>query len=372
MIGLIKGTARQIKTVSGLPLPIASYKSNSKLPIQELSLSINPTQSGSGDPAPDNIRPITGVSSVNVYRTGKNICGSVIESGSFDESGLNTNNNIRVRTKDYIPVKAGQTISVSFDHLNVSQGFFALSGYTKDDFTTSRIQSTSWIADGGSVTIDAGVKFIRLNFRKDNNAQISADEILNVMVVYGSTASDYEPYTGNTYLVQLGDTYYGATLDVVRGKLRVTHWLDEYDGSNDEKWSFYSSSGLRYSYYISRSHTQPAISSVGGWKSNSIPVSGSSENTPEDANRITCRGTFYSSKNLYIFAPPTDIPDLTALRAYLSNQPFQFWYPITPPIEIDLTPTQINSLLGSNNLWHDGNGDVESLKFMDRQLYFGR
>ena len=66
MIGLIKGTARQAKTVSGLPLPIASYKSNSKLPIQELSLSINPTQSGSGDPAPDNIRPITGVSSVNV------------------------------------------------------------------------------------------------------------------------------------------------------------------------------------------------------------------------------------------------------------------------------------------------------------------
>lgn len=50
----------------------------------------------------------------------------------------------------------------------------------------------------------------------------------------------------------------------------------------------------------------------------------------------------------------------------------QFCCLLTTPIEIDLTPTQINSLLGQNNIWHDGNGDVESLKFMDRQLYFGR
>ena len=67
MIGMIKGTMRQKKEVNGLPLPIASYKANLKAPIRSLKVAINATQSGSGTPAPDNIRPIIGWSGVNLY-----------------------------------------------------------------------------------------------------------------------------------------------------------------------------------------------------------------------------------------------------------------------------------------------------------------
>ena len=43
--------------------------------ITELKANITAVQSGSGDPSPTNIRPITGWSAVNVTRTGKNLFG---------------------------------------------------------------------------------------------------------------------------------------------------------------------------------------------------------------------------------------------------------------------------------------------------------
>ena len=52
------------------------------------------------------------------------------------------------------------------------------------------------------------------------------------------------------------------------------------------------------------------------------------------------------------------------LKTNYPNLICQFVFPLETPIEIDLTPTQINSLLGSNNIWHDGNGDIE-LKFKE-------
>lgn len=377
MIGLIKGTARQIKTVSGLPLPIASYKSNSKSPLKELSLSINPTQSGSGDPAPDNIRPITGVSSVNVENWGKYIRALPTTAQSVTNNGIT----FTIKSNGQVDINGTATALASATIPVTPFTVFSDDGRTIRFHNTFASSTSNVVFKNGGTTVDSwnlGVldrtytNFSALAGKYVDTIQIT---IPSGATINGSLMVDFNVSgTGNTYTIALGDTYYGGELDIDEDgnvKFRATHWLDEYDGSNDETWGLYSSSGLRYSYFIIRSYTQPAITSAAAWKSNSIPVSLSSENTPEDANRITCRGTAYSSKNLYIFAPPSDIPDLTALRAYLSNQPFQFWYPITP-IEIDLGNLFIPSLLGSNNIWHDGNGNVEVLKFMDRQLYFGR
>ena len=243
---VITGTSQSIRNKEGTTDLIAPV--NWSREISRMNHSLVDTTSGSVcsfDDGADNVpikllqASISGTG-CNVVRTGKNLCGSVIESGSFDENGLNTTNDTRARTKDYIPVKAGQTISVSFDHLTVSQGFFAISGYTKDDYTTPRIQSTNWIEDGGSVTIDAGVKFVRINFRKDNNAQILDGQIANVMVVYGSTSSSYIPYTtGTTYPIswstEVGTVTSGTmqvnadgTIDVTSGgtTTRLTSTVD--------------------------------------------------------------------------------------------------------------------------------------------------
>ena len=44
------------------------------VPSKGYTLNIEPHQAGSGDPSPDNVRPITGYTSVDVTRAGKNLC----------------------------------------------------------------------------------------------------------------------------------------------------------------------------------------------------------------------------------------------------------------------------------------------------------
>lgn len=52
MIGLIKGTMRSKKALAGLPLPIASFRTNGNSPLTACKVSITPVQAGSGDPYP--------------------------------------------------------------------------------------------------------------------------------------------------------------------------------------------------------------------------------------------------------------------------------------------------------------------------------
>ena len=51
-------------TVTGNPV---SFETNVAKPLTECLLSFSPVQSGTGDPSPENIRPITGITGANVY-----------------------------------------------------------------------------------------------------------------------------------------------------------------------------------------------------------------------------------------------------------------------------------------------------------------
>ena len=360
MIGLIKGTARQLKTVSGLPLPIASYKSNSKLPIQELSLSINPTQSGSGDPAPDNIRPITGVSSVNVARTGKNLSPTQPINYTATNYGV-----------ILFWVKAG-TYTASYTGGNCQ--FYVRTSTPTDTTITSGTEishSTTYRNDYTFTVPSDGYYKVQL-YRSSGSPWSAVDAPTNFQIEIGNQPSSYEPYTGNTYLIQLGDTYYGATLDVVRGKLRVINGCAIINVNKTHNF------GVNASGY---GRAEFSMTSLGAPKGKS--GSTADENVC-DKLKSTNPSYSWNYGNKYscaIYTEGTGVR-ITASAAENTSALMDAWlttlgdimliYPLATPIEIDLTPTQVNSLLGQNHIWHDANGDVEVLKFMDRQLFFGR
>ena len=52
------------KTASGA---IASFNDGANAPVVDLTVSIEPVQSGSGDPSPDNVRPISGWTGANIH-----------------------------------------------------------------------------------------------------------------------------------------------------------------------------------------------------------------------------------------------------------------------------------------------------------------
>ena len=54
---------------------LVSFRSAARVPIDSLKVYFNPVQAGTGDPSPENIRPITGWTSADIYEVGKNLWG---------------------------------------------------------------------------------------------------------------------------------------------------------------------------------------------------------------------------------------------------------------------------------------------------------
>lgn len=192
-----------------------------------------------------------------------------------------------------------------------------------------------------------------------NVRPISGFSAANIVVSPTTTAGD-----GTTYTVSFGTagTVYGGTLDVVNGTLTVDRALIVADGVNVkctggyaggasripginissqkgdfEKRNLIISSYLAYANYPQNVENSISMFNSGDWIAlhiNDIKGIGS--------------GTPYS----------TDADLQAAANAYLQDNPLQIAYPLATPTVITLTPTEVQMLLGTNNVWSDTNGDV--------------
>ena len=88
---------------------VASFETNVIAPVKNLRVTMEPVQAGSGDPSPENIRPITGRDSVTVTRTGINVWDEEWVNGFINDSGVFTARNDIVGTKNVIPVRPNTT-----------------------------------------------------------------------------------------------------------------------------------------------------------------------------------------------------------------------------------------------------------------------
>lgn len=169
-----------------------------------VKVQIEPTQEGSGDPSPDNIRPITGRDAVSVTRCGKNL----VDVQNFE---LNVDSGSRMKNIYINPLPPG-TYTINLDMSN----------------TTSRLKIQVW----GKKKLETLTKF-PIEFTTTDSAVrffcYIANEvgnqttISNICVELGSTATDYEPYTGSTTDIALPETVYGGTLNVESGVVTVEY-----------------------------------------------------------------------------------------------------------------------------------------------------
>ena len=174
-----------------------------------------------------------------------------------------------------------------------------------------------------------------------NVRPINGWSAVNVVV---SPTTDVED--GTTYTIQLGDTYYGATLDVVSGELTVTHTIltkntANLGGSSEYPW--WTNSGVKAIVGSGINKKLTGVMTNFGYE-NSI-----------GANTMSSNDTLflYGSETAYT------LEEWKALALEC-----QFIIPLAPPQTIQLTPTAVKSLLGTNNLWADS-GDI-TVKALDR------
>jgi hypothetical protein len=262
---------------------IASFSDGAEdVPMTSCVVDIEPVQSGSGDPSPSNVRPISGWSEVKVTKAGKNLIDSSFCTNRT-QNGIKT-----VRNNDgSITITGTASSSLRFwnsnDTLNLTlkPGTYTLSpnlrltktgGYNINTFTLT--EETTY----------KNIVFLLTNGQAYN-------ETFYPQLEYGSTATAYEPYVSPTeYPISLGQTVYGGTLDVVSGVLTVTDgYIASYAGE-------------------------------------------------------TLLSTWISDRDVYV-------------QGTTPTTGAQVVYKLATPQIIQLTLTEIKTLLGSNSVWADS-GDI--------------
>ena len=75
-----------------------------------------------------------------------------------------------------------------------------------------------------------------------------------------------------------------------------------------------------------------------------------------------------STGRLYVY-DYTHSGDLTGFTQMLSDNGLQVAYKLATPTTTQLTPQEVKSLLGSNNIYHDCNGQVAVTYKANGELY---
>ena len=180
----------------------------------------------------------------------------------------------------------------------------------------------------------------------------------------GADASDATTYS-ITFPAAAG-TVYGGTLDVTNGVLTVDRAMVVYDGSEDETWNLSSAWGktntaVFYSTAISGAY-YPDWTDYRGMMTNLFLNATRNYIYNNDVECCGFSGMVVTSPSPTIRVLKTRANDVASFRSFLNSNNLQFCYELATPQTYQLTPTQIQTLVGVNNIWSD-TGSIESLKY---------
>lgn len=246
---------------AGNPVVLPEY-----VALEKLAIDFSPKQAGTGDPSPDNVRPISGYDNMQVTRCGKNLLkltGRTVQSrpADFQPASENTkypvgdgylyvgitsngywmpslitdyvitDNSISINTKSSgygigmcVKIVPGASYVVGKDGDDTNTNINALT--TKKDGLVSRFVVLDDVRQ--YFTAQDGEEWIIIVFRPTPNALVTYQ---NPQLEFGSTPTPYEPYQGNDYTLTLPETIYGGTVDAVTGVgSKIWGYIASYNG----------------------------------------------------------------------------------------------------------------------------------------------
>lgn len=333
---------------------VISFTTDCNAPLDIIKGKITPVQSGTGTPSPDNVRPISGFSALNVTRTGKNLLDNV---NYFPKSDSISNSYYFNFAKDlgYIPeIKLNAdtaytlsfTINSSVTPFNISvgcgNGTYSTDILTKTNLSNGRVFITftptaAQLANGNLLAFRAP------RFTALTNATFT---ISDVQLELGTTATDYSLYNGQTATVNFGQTVYGGVVNVTRGKVNKTYGIVDLG----TLWWRYYRNGIFYTDLRGRKQGgQNLICS--NYPTSSVPAWTSIEDKAVVGNTV----------NSNIYVRDTDYSDIATFTTAMSG--VQLVYELATPIEITTTPETVSSVSGDNNIFIDTGNMTEIAYF---------
>lgn len=312
-------------TVTG---SICSFRSQyADLPLKSHTIALTATESGSGTPSPDNVRPISGYSAINIANASEDLYHDItVQNGYLDTYGNIQASGVSSVT-DYIPVVEG-LVYYYYDYATAALGPRNICIY--DDSK----QFVSYIA---YETVNKKVYF-----------SIPSTGAY-VRITIDRNYTNQHLYNGTTTTIQIGSTVYGGEYDAKTGVFTVTHGISTFKGLNEEGWNI-SGEGTsrRFRIELNGSNNTQSISDRFSWVSSNSGV----------------WGKFRIASNQLLLLDNTSVmTDVSALKTWLSNNNASFVYPLAEPFDIPLGGINLLAQEGQNNIFADcGDTTLEYLK----------
>lgn len=169
------------------------------------------------------------------------------------------------------------------------------------------------------------------------------------------TASDFEPFTGNTYPYSLGQSVYGGTVDLATGVLTVTHGYVDMGSLvwQDGAFSNFTSPSIVSTVLQITSSVMPKLLAE-----NLKTIIYDNRNASTDARIALSPGGYLDVRG-------TSYENATAFKAAVNG--VKLVYELATPTTVQLTPQEVKTLLGYNNI--SSSGTVDVIYHADTKLY---
>ena len=313
-------------------------------------VSWEPTQEGSGEPSPENVRPIKGRDIVTVERCGENLIKYPYSSSSASRNGLV----ITSKQDGSISVNGTATDDTWFSFrwdiekrlpMNTPMTLSGCpAGGSSQSYYIGLYLGGKWFADTGKGNTD--VKFTTREIASRVEVSIIKGTVCNNVTFYpkievGTTITPYSKYQGGTNTLTLPRTIYGGTVDAVTGEGQESIKLVILDG---DELKFTPGKNNANFWNISQ-HSVPDIDKI--IVTSHFPKSVFSINRNYDF-------IFTTLSQMHAFFASADELNAYLAAQYAAGTPVQIAYKLAEPIPFTATGAQpIPALSGVNTLLTD-------------------
>ena len=349
------GGAAVCHPVSGYPLEVKTL--------------IAPKQSGSGEPSPDNIRPISGWTGVKLTRCGKNLLNNTLETQTINGVTITNNGDgtyaLNGTATESFTVYVDHDKKVPLSTYGIERGKqYKLVGCPAGGAEWQTYQLYLNVTGNGSNYTDIGNGIVFTPTDEDMNSTYN----VGISVMKGvncnnlvfrpmltddltTTYNDFVQYRGNTYTTDFGQTVYGGTLDWNTGVLTVDRAAESLTSA---KLNSVTDAGTSTQMFVIGINN----ASFDGYATNDAPVSSHYKGVKWYSNpwNVNHSISYYSQNNLRI--RDSRFGSISDYGAYIDAQstagtPVQVAYKLETPTVIRLSPVQIAALSGTNTLVSD-------------------
>ena len=286
----------------------------------------------------------------NGYSVGKNM---------FDKDNVVANNRVSgvdgtflsqagIYRTDYIDINSDfVSIFISGNKTSQTETSEVLAWYDNEkNFISGERMERNEGFPNKSYEIPSNASYVIFNFRNE--------DIDEIQLSYGSTEQPYTPFVGqsttslNITLRALPngvcDTYEDR---VITRRIGVAN----FDGSDDEAWQFYTSTGVNQFYATIENMKYDA---------NSISILCNKFKSILLKNRPNNYNTIYSGETTFCIniEAPTDV---SGWKTWLQSNPIKIYYELATPTTEKVTLPVIPSYFPYTNAWHDSEVEASDL-----------